>query len=73
MLMWIYYLLIQGFFFQVIKSLDPRQGNGSSTEIFSLKNQLSEKDNYIHFLEVCLIYIAIKIFVCVNILYELVL
>jgi len=35
----------------VIKSLDPRQGNGSSTEIFSLKNQLSEKDNYIHFLE----------------------
>ncbi|XP_005092023.1 protein Hook homolog 3 [Aplysia californica] len=35
----------------VIKSLDPRHGNDSSTEVFALKNQLQEKDNYINFLE----------------------
>ncbi|CAL1545552.1 unnamed protein product [Lymnaea stagnalis] len=35
----------------VIKSLDPRHGLDSSTEVFALKNQLHEKDNYISFLE----------------------
>lgn len=35
----------------VIKSLDPRHGMDSSTEVFALKNQLHEKDNYISFLE----------------------
>ncbi|XP_059175678.1 protein Hook homolog 3-like [Physella acuta] len=35
----------------VIKSLDPRHAADSSTEVYSLKNQLHEKDNYINFLE----------------------
>jgi len=35
----------------VIKMMDPRSGHDSSTEVFALKNQLTEKDTYINFLE----------------------
>ncbi|KAI8787128.1 protein Hook 3 isoform X1 [Biomphalaria glabrata] len=35
----------------VINSLDPRHGNDSSSELYTLKNQLHEKDTYINFLE----------------------
>ncbi|KAK3753183.1 hypothetical protein RRG08_024457 [Elysia crispata] len=35
----------------VIKSLDPRHNSDSTSEIYSLKNQVHEKDSYISYLE----------------------
>ena len=38
--------------FKVIKSLDPRHNTDSTSEIYSLKSQVHEKDSYISYLEV---------------------
>ena len=49
-------LLLLFFFFsnlfKVIKSLDPRHNTDSTSEIYSLKSQVHEKDSYISYLEV---------------------
>lgn len=37
---------------QVIRTLDPKQNQGSAPEIQALKNQLQERDRMFHSLEV---------------------
>lgn len=37
---------------QVIRTLDPKQNQGSGPEVQALKNQLQEKDRMLHSLEV---------------------
>lgn len=38
--------------FQVIRTLDPKQNQGSGPEVQALKNQLQEKERMLHSLEV---------------------